>query len=330
MALSETAAVAGTIGTFMYLDDAAEPSLFRNGKVLTRRDRDGSDDAWVGVNLVPERLPVQDARVLRGAERPSLDRNGFELLQRPLSGAGIDFLDNEQVLRRYYPQCEAAVREASGGRIVRAFDHNVRSARGNKAKSRIEGGQQVQGPAHVVHGDYTMTSAPQRARDLARPAKQNDTIRAILREGETLMDPAAVEEAIVNGRFRLINLWRNIAPEPVATNPLALCDASLVSPEDLVVFEIHYADRIGENYFAKRSPRHRWFYYPEMTRDEALLIKQWDSRGRLARSGGTLPDSDDGKEPCTFSFHTAFEDPETPPEAPDRWSIEVRCLVLSD
>ena len=34
--------------------------------------------------------------------------------------------------------------------------------------------------------------------------------------------------------------------------------------------------------------------------------------------------------PCTFSFHSAFEDPAAPPDAPDRWSIEVRCVALYD
>ncbi|MGI9415186.1 MAG: CmcJ/NvfI family oxidoreductase, partial [Hyphomicrobiales bacterium] len=79
-----------------------------------------------------------------------------------------------------------------------------------------------------------------------------------------------------------------------------------------------------------KSDRHRWFFYPAMTRDEALLIKQWDSIGRLARTSGAEADSGDDNEPCTFSFHTAFEDPATPPDAPDRWSIEVRCMVLYD
>jgi hypothetical protein len=65
-----------------------------------------------------------------------------------------------------------------------------------------------------------------------------------------------------------------------------------------------------------------------MTRDEALLIKQWDSAGPLARSNGRLGDAEDDQAPCTFSFHSAFDDPHTPPDAPDRWSIEVRCLVV--
>ena len=317
-------------GTFSYMADEAEPSLLRNGKVLTRRDKDGSDAEWVGVDLVKRDVPVHDARALTGSDRPTLDRNGFELLTRPLPNPEIDFLNNDQVLREYYPHCEQVIREATGARLVAAFDHNVRSAAGKKSQQRIEGGQQVQGPAHVVHGDYTMTSTPDRLRQLTQPPGTNDTLRAILAEGQSLLDADEVERAIATGRYGIVNLWRNIAPEPVAVNPLALCDAAAVKPEDLVVFEIHYADRIGENYFAKHSDGHRWYFYPAMTRDEALLIKQWDSAGRMARTKGAEADPADGGEPCTFSFHSAFEDPTTPADAPDRWSIEVRCAVIWD
>ena len=43
---SETSLGAARIGSFQYMTAAATPSLYRNGKVLTRRDRDGSDDDW--------------------------------------------------------------------------------------------------------------------------------------------------------------------------------------------------------------------------------------------------------------------------------------------
>jgi hypothetical protein len=183
-----------------------------------------------------------------------------------------------------------------------------------------------------VHGDYTLTSAPQRLRDLTKPPKTNDTLRGIGLEGaRSLIRPDEAARVLAEGgRFAIINVWRNIAKEPVSTHPLALCDAQTVRPEDLVVFEIHYQDRVGENYFAKHSPEHQWFYYPQITRDEALLIKQWDSAGPLARSQGGRDDASDPQAPCTFSFHSAFEDPSTPPDAPDRWSIETRCFVLYD
>ena len=322
------------LGTFRYLQPSVESSLYRNGKVLTRRDRDGSDSGRVGVDLEDREMSIVDARTLAPAARPTLAANGFELLARPTADPGLDFLDHDAVVRGYYPECAGIVRAATGAATVAAFDHNVRSASGKSGSVRIDGGQQVQGPAHLVHGDYTLTSAPQRLRDLARPPTLNDTYRTALADGETLLDAGAVEEAIGNGRFAIVNVWRSIAREPVATRPLALCDAASVRPGELVVFEIHYADRIGENYFAKHDPRHRWVYWSGMTRDEALLIKQWDSEGELARSGGARADADlsagAGDRPCTFSFHSAFEDPGTPPDAPDRWSIEVRCAALFD
>ena len=53
----------------------------------------------------------------------------------------------------------------------------------------------------------------------------------------------------------------------------------------------------------------RFIVYPAMMRSEALLIKQWDSAGLLATSNGEQSDRQ-GDGPCTFSFHSAFDDPE--------------------
>lgn len=318
----------GTSGKVRYLATSVRPSLYRNGAVLTRRDPDGSDGGTQGMVLAPTVVHVSNAR--EAVERCSLETNGFELLSRPLAGSAIDFLDNAQVVTAYYADCAQLVASFTGARAF-AFDHNVRSAQGRKSAQRLKGGQRVQGPAQVVHGDYTLTSAPQRLRDLTRPPGINDTVGSALAKGQSLIPPALAERALEGaGRFAIINVWRNIAEQPVATYPLALCDGQTVLPTDLVVFEIHYQDRIGENYFALPSPRHRWHYYPHMTRDEALLIKQWDSAGTLASSLGERGDAADSSAPCTFSFHTAFEDPATPSDAPDRWSIEVRCMVIYD
>lgn len=321
---------AGTVGNFRYLDDPVEHSLFRNGKVLTRRDQDGSDAGTEGVDTKSREVFVNNARHLQGAERRTISTHGFELLSQPSAYLQLDFFEHQQVVRDYYPECAEIIKQTVGATQVFAFDHNIRSAVGKEHKKRISGGQQVQGPAHIVHGDYTLTSAPQRLRDLAKLPGKNDTLRSILAEGETLLKPDSVEQALTaKGRFAIINLWRSIVPEPVVTDPLALCDGQSVNPEELVVFEIHYHDRIGENYFAKYNPQHRWYYYPEMTRDEALLIKQWDSVGELARSNGAHSDASvSNNAPCTFSFHSAFEDPAAPADAADRWSIEVRCVVL--
>ncbi|MBS34657.1 MAG: hypothetical protein CMO26_01880 [Thiotrichales bacterium] len=316
-------------GRFNYLAESVETSLLRNGKVLTRRDRDGSDAGTEGVEIEAFTMTITDARQLCGDASRTLKHNGFELQVRAMPDLARDFFDHRQVIEGYYPDCEQAVREATGTAHVYAFDHNIRSATGKKAKRQIAGGQQVQGPAHLVHGDYTLVSAPQRLCDLARPATGNDTLKAVLGDGESLIDPK-VHDALVeaDGRYAIINVWRSIAEQPVAIDPLALCDAHTVAPQDLVVFEIHYADRVGENYFAKHSDQHRWYTYPAMTQDEILLIKQWDSAGPLARSQGAESDHADAQAPCTFSFHSAFEDKQAAEDAPARWSIEVRCAVI--
>lgn len=323
-----TSATTSSPGNFNYLATSVEHSLYRNGKVLTRRDKDGNDAGRDGVDIEAKPMQVNNARAQPSDAQCTLDRNGFELHTDNLNTASFDFFSHDSVTQNYYQECARLVKAKSGAIFTAAFDHNVRSASGKEEKKRIDGGQNVQGPAHMVHGDYTLTSAPQRLRDLTSPPTGNDTLSTVLGPGQSLLDKDMVEHSLRLGRFAIINVWRNIVREPVVTHPLALCDGQSVLPEDLVVFEIHYQDRIGENYFAKHAANHQWFYYPEMTGEEALLIKQWDSKGALAQSEGKQADSTAPQSPCTFSFHSAFEDPKTPDDAPDRWSIEVRCIAL--
>ncbi len=316
-----------------YLTASVESSLYRNGKVFTHRDRDGNDDAYHGAFMEQRDVVINDAWRLDQSWRRQLEVHGFALLHRPLQRPDLQFFDHRQVVQKYYPECAEIVRRATNAAQVLAFDHNIRSAAGKDSRKRIAGGQQIQRPIHVVHGDYTLVSAPQRLRDLASPPGVNDTLRSVLAEGESLLTTDVVSRTLdERKRFALINVWRNIDHSPVMSDPLALCDGQTVAPHDLVVFEIHYHDRIGENYFAKYSPYHEWWYYPLMTRDEIALIKQWDSAGGLVQSGVVHADSSggNGDAPCTFSFHTAFSDPNTPTDAPDRQSIEVRCVAFFD
>lgn len=329
MVTGETPKARNSSGLFNYLDGTVRPSLVRNGGVGTKRDPDGNDFCTFGLSVEQKAVTVLDARALEDVARPNCHTNGFEMLHAPLKNEDFDFFNHQNLVRDYYDQCAHLVAQSTGAHAY-AFDHNIRSASGKEAQKRIAGGQQVQEPLHFVHGDYTLYSAPKRLHDLTRPPSGNDTLCSILQTHESLISPASAQRVLDDGRFAIINVWRNIAKTPIGVHPLALCDAQSVRPKDLVVFEIHYQDRVGENYFAKYSPSQRWLYYPQMTRDEALLIKQWDSSGVLAQSNGALADATDVNTPCTFSFHSAFEDPTSSPDAPDRWSIEVRCMVIFD
>src|SRR5690606_16619223 len=108
-----------------------------------------------------------------------------------------------------------------------------------------------------------------------------------------------------------VNVWRPVSG-PVRRSPLALADASSVRPADLVATDQIFPDRVGEIYHLRHHPDQRWYYAPEMTPDEVLLTKGWDSDPTRAR----------------FTPHGAFQLPETPADAPPRESIELRTYVV--
>ena len=186
----------------------------------------------------------------------------------------------------------------------------------------------MQAPAHFVHGDYTLVSGPQRLLDLARPPSRNDTLRPFLPEGESLIPPQLVEGALgEGGRFSIVNVWRNNRPRARRHAPHGL----LRRPERHARRPRRLRDPLQRPHrrelFLEARSRTPLVLLSEVTPDEAILIKQWDSAGTLARTQGSEGDPAGGG-PCTFSFHSAFKDPATPPDAPDRWSLEVRCAVL--
>jgi hypothetical protein len=231
----------------------------------------------------PHQVPVFDGRAV--AKSFSLDREGFELVRHPT--AVKNFYDEAEIKRVYYPAVEAFMRAALGADRVFIFDHTVRK--------RVEGAADIRGagprqPATRVHVDQTVTSGQNRVREHL---------------------PTEAEE-LLKGRVQVINLWRPIRG-PVRDAPLAMADGTTVTPDDLVASDLIYPNRSGETYSVKYNPNHRWFYFPEMTADEVLLLKCYDS----ATDGRTR-----------FGPHTAFVDPTTPPDTPPRESIEIRALVF--
>lgn len=319
---------APTTARFNYLAPSVPHSLYRNGNVSLTRNPDGTDAGMAGYEEDAWEKRVYDARSEPAGKR-GLHVNGFEAFNQSLTHRDVDYLSHEDVVMRHYPECVDLLKQVTGARHAFAFDHNIRWAEAEQKKHQTGKGQQVQRPIALVHGDYTLTSAPQRLRDLANPPRINDTLRPFLADGETVIPGDLVEEALSpGGRFAIINLWRNIhAGSPVLRDPLAFCDAQSIRTEDLVVFELHYTDRVGENYFAHGADRHRWYFYPELRHDEVVMIKQWDSAGAFASSAGGETDAGSDK-PCSLNFHSAFVDPRTPQDAPDRRSIEVRCIAI--
>jgi hypothetical protein len=201
-----------------------------------------------------------------------------------------EFEDREHIQRVYYPEMEELARLVSGARTAIVFDHLVRR--------RVPGTLTPFGAlagrrpsaATRVHCDFTPSSAQRR----------------LALEQET-RDIGHVE------RFAIINMWRSTRL-PVFDAPLAVCDGRTVSVADLVAADIVYPTRIGEIFEVLHNPAHNWNYFHAMAFDEVLLFKQFDSAAGIN----------------SYTPHAAFAHPGTPPGAPPRESIEIRCLLIFD
>lgn len=230
---------------------------------------------------------IANARAMSSS--PSIHVEGFELWDAPISG--IDFRDEQAIKTRYYPEAAELAIRVTGADRAYIFDHTIRRREAGRPNLNFgrEGNGSRPGAVGRVHIDYSEMS------------------------GQKRFEIVAAEHQIRSPtqRFSIVNIWRSIRGKILDT-PLAVCDARTVSATDLVPTDIHYLHRSGEIYLVQHSPLHKWAYFPEMDRHEALVFKQYDSQvSGIAR----------------FTPHTAFDLPEIPPGAPLRESIEIRCVV---
>jgi hypothetical protein len=244
-------------------------------------------EAWENCEYDLRASQIADAR--NHVHSLSVHREGFELRDAPTAVA--DFNDGETIVRRYYAEMAELACAVTGGARAYVFDHLIRRREPGRPPLRF--GRYGDGTTPTasgrIHNDYTEESGRRRLAML-------------------LKDPGAV--AAVK-RYSIVNIWRSIKSRIVDT-PLAVCDARTVSAGDLVASEVRYPTRTGEIYLVMHSTRHRWSYFSEMDRHEALIFKQYDSQV-------------DGS--ARYTPHAAFDHPHTPVDAPLRESIETRCLV---
>ena len=227
-------------------------------------------------------MRIQNGRALAAGEL-TLDKNGFVLVEH---GTRVrNFFDAGELKSVYYPEVERLIAKVSGASRVVLFDHTLRS--GDDAEREAK---KVREPVLSAHNDYTEWSGPQRVRDI-------------------LPDESV---ALLKRRFAIIQVWRAIN-QPIESNPLAVADAGSIAFEDFLLAERRYPGRIGQTYRLMYNSRHRWYYFPRMRRDEALVFKVYDSEK-------------DGR--ARFTPHTSFDDPTTPPGALPRQSIEARALAF--
>jgi hypothetical protein len=233
-----------------------------------------------------QEVTIEDAR---GRESEfTLDKDAFQVIQGVEPSAEKDFISDESIKAKYYPELEQLLlKHVPGSTRVLFFDHTIRRADPNAHRN----------PVMRVHIDQTLESTQKRVR-------------------HHLPDEA---EELLAGRYRIINVWRPLNKKPVESFPLAFASSSTLEDADIVPVEHRYnSGYTGQTAAIRYNPGQKWYYLSGITGDERILLECFDSESLKEGSavlGGRVP-------------HSAFVDPRTREDAEGRESIEVRALVF--
>jgi len=242
------------------------------------------DRSKTTIRTVAVEMPITDGRPNVGDF--TLDRQGFALV--PHHSGVSDFLDREQTDGKYTDEMAALICDVTGAHFALAVGVNVRFVQRRADYARTNDDQ----PARFPHADFTDESS--------------SSLIELVGAGAGDYSRAAI-----------YNVWR-VFSAPPQDFPLAVCDARTVSAADekdaLAVLDLPGEDDPFSSVTTVYHPNqaNRWTYFSDMTVDEALIFKAFD----------TVPE-----RPQRVP-HSSFANPLTGPDTPSRCSIEARVLAF--
>ena len=253
-----------------------------SGRAVPRPRYYANDHSRDVLDITLIEMDVTDAR----ARAPTLDDAGFTLITHH-SAVG-DFADRAAIEAVHRAEIVALVQQLSGADMVLVNSPGILRLSERSPQSGVLDNSRPARFAHVDVSDATAAAFAQRAAPPGRPL----------------------------ARFAHYNIWRALSPPPQDV-PLAVCDARSVTPADLIAADAVF-DSPGkpewsfEGLLLAHAATHRWHWFPDMQRDEALIFKTHDS--------------DRGRAHCVP--HVAFDHAGCPAHAAPRVSMEMRALAL--
>jgi hypothetical protein len=252
------------------------------GRAIARPRYHANDYSRDLLEIVPVDMDIVDARGLDA----TLDQAGFTLVAH--SSAVADFADRQAVDAIYRQEIIDLIGSLTGAHLVLVNSPGILRFSERSASSGTLDNSRPARFAHVDISDATAAMFAHRAAPDGRPL----------------------------ARFAHFNIWRAVSAPPQDV-PLAVCDARSIRLNDLILADAVF-DTAGrpewsfEGIVVAHDPAHRWHWYPDMTRSEALVFKTHDS--------------DPPRAHCVP--HVAFNNPLAGPEVPPRASIEMRAIAL--
>jgi len=238
------------------------------------------------MQFTPHDVRIRDARVIE--DRLSFDREGFMLAEHRSAVAGSR--DLQLLGRDYHAEMAALLKTLAGARDVLPQRTGLLIRFGERSTE-----QGSAKPARFAHLDYTKEWA-------------HRFVTLV-----TMWEHAKLE---AYRRFAIYQTWRATSTPP-QDNTLAICDGHTVTNDDTIEFDVTIGpEDVPGNTFVSRVCKynavHEWYYFSNLTRDEVVIFKAFDS---------AAPDR-------ANALHTAFDDPTAPPDAVPRASVEARFVAF--
>ncbi|MDC0214804.1 hypothetical protein OAL14_08305 [Gammaproteobacteria bacterium] len=240
---------------------------------------------------------IFDARSVFGVFRGFRDSTvylsegvGFALFQA--KSKVLDWENVREVASIHYSECrELAESLLPGARILAIESHTFRDE--NQKEHHYVDGIQYGPPALAVHNDYA---------------------DSLSQDGRSVIKSFVDIIGLPRGKRIIgLNIWRSVSSNPLERFPLAVCDRTSIDPEDLE-YKLNVNAPVPFNaHYCKPNDDQRWYYYPKMSRDEALVFLTYDSHPPY---GGLF---------CP-TLHTAVDVPDSEGLQP-RQSVEVRIFA---
>lgn len=265
---------------------------------VARQAREEGVDVQIGntgnrrSTTVKREVFFHDARQL--PTPPTLDDNGVTVV--PLNSAVQNYHNDKEIMDVLYPEVVQTLKKHFGAAHVAVWNHATRSE-DPVAEGKLSG----RGTFTHAYARFAHVDAGPNSHKFGRLQMRKQCGLSEEETSEKCMD-------IVH-----VNIWKP-RDYPVAQNPLAVLDWKTLDTAKENVWTTYVTEgsnlpgadgfKIGQ---LLESPKHKWLFWKHLRVDEALVFKQLDTRQGVAQQG----------------FHTSFDDPSAPPDAPGRRSIEL-------
>lgn len=235
-----------------------------------------------------------------------LETHGFELVSNVRMARAQDF-----DLDLYKQDLERIACDLTGASCARAYC----SAR--RAPSRSANSTTTASYAPYAHTDQA---------HLSWSALLPDIVDDWTSKGPPGITVDQARRAANAKRYAIVSAWRFLGPTETCTHShLALLDPRSLQKGDVLHFELRTVNGTSGSNYRLKAPApayHKWSYFPGMHRDrDILFFTVFDTHPQFPNAHVT---------PAPTIVHSAFLDPNAPPNAPPRESIDVRLLLVWD